>query len=175
MFTEWKYLLNSHSFLHDQVIKMLILVVILFLLCWGPRWLYHQIVNFHHHLYPQVHHGDPAQDGDPAVHCYCLLDQVANHHIFYLITFFIYRVVLFLFPFIHAIGQVILIVRRLSYNCLFSVNPLIYVAMSKLFRNSLFKMMSELCCKMENHVDSNMVKEYRWQLLLPSLIVFIHF
>ena len=75
------------------------------------------------HLYPQVHHGDPAQDGDPAVHCYCLLDQVANHHILYLITFFIFRVVLFLFPFIHAIGQVILIVRRLSNNCVLFSEP----------------------------------------------------
>ena len=124
MFTGWKYSKNyySHLYIH-QVIKMLILVVILFLLCWGPRWLYHQIVNFHHHLYPQVHHGDPAQDGDPAVHCYCLLDQVINHHRFYLITFFVYRVVLFLFPFIHAIGQIILIVRRLSNNCVLFSEP----------------------------------------------------
>ena len=34
-----------------------------------------------------------------------------------------YRVVLFLFPFIHAIGQVILIVRRLSNNCVLFSEP----------------------------------------------------
>ena len=75
---------------------------------------------------------------------------------------FIYRVVLFLFPFIHAIGQVIYIIKTLLNKHDFSsVNPLIYVAMSKLFRNSLFKMMKELCCKMENQMESTIKQENR--------------
>ena len=79
--------------------------------------------SFLHRLYPQVHHGDPAQDGDPAVHCYCLLDQVDTHHIFYLITFFVHRVVLFLFLFIHAIGYFIFVDRILPNNCVFFSEP----------------------------------------------------
>ena len=76
---------------------------------------------------------------------------------------FIYRVVVFLFPFIHAIGQVIYIIKTLLNKHVYSssVNPLIYVAMSKLFRNSLFKMMKELCCKMENQMESTIKQENR--------------
>ena len=53
-------------------------------------------------------------------------------------SFFPFRVVLFVLPFIHAIGRKVMdsAFKRLQF---LSVNPLIYVAMSKNFRNSLLK------------------------------------
>ena len=41
----------------------------------------------------------------------------------YVMNSFVYRVVLFLFPFIHAIGQVIFIIRTLPHNCVFFSEP----------------------------------------------------
>ena len=94
---------------------MLILVVILLFALLGSKVIISTDCNNSSSLISS----GPAKDWDPAVHCYCLLDQVANHHIFYLITLFIYRVVLFFYPFIHAIGQVILIIRRLFNKFVF--------------------------------------------------------
>ena len=97
--------------------------------------------------------------------CSSLLPSTGSgccHNIFYVMNLFIYRVVVFLFPFIQAIGQVIYIIKTLLNKHDFSsVNPLIYVAMSKLFRNSLFKIMKELCCKMENQMESTIKQENR--------------
>ena len=45
------------------------------------------------------------------------------------------RVVLFLFPFIHTMGLIMIDLMYLPTNNIFLVNPVIYVAMSKLVRN----------------------------------------
>ena len=51
------------------------------------------------------------------------------------------RVVIFLLPFIHTISKMNTIDCDLSelLECMFSVNPLIYVTMSKVFRTQLIK------------------------------------
>ena len=117
-------------------------------------------------LCPQVHNGDPAQDGHPPVHCHCLLDQV----------FHCFHPILHLFSsaeWFCSSSPLSMPWVRLSHsssdllwtNVCFSVNPLIYVAMSKLFRNSLLKMMRELCCTIENQVDVNVDRDIRWALM----------
>ena len=88
---------------------------VLILLVYNPPWW--------PHLCHQICHGDAAQDGDPAVHRYCLLDQVPCYNVFHLVNFSFCRVVLFLLPFIHAIGKAIIILMRLTTYYVFFSQP----------------------------------------------------
>ena len=71
------------------------------------------------------------------------------------------RVVLFLFPFIHTMGLTMIVLMYLPTNNIFLVNPVIYVAMSKLVRNYVVNIFKNLCCHTENITGVTIIPDSR--------------
>ena len=119
---------------------MLILVVVLFLLCWGPRWLIiTDYLNFIHFWWLLI---------EFLLFRFIMETTLKMGVLQFNKTVYWLRVVIFLLPFIHTISKNTIMNHDhsefyLNVYFLFLVNPLIYVAMSKVFRTQLIKVCFE--------------------------------